>query len=338
MVASDRIQHRHVRVNGIRYHYAEAGTGPLVLMIHGFPELWYSYRHQLPALAAAGYHGVAVDLRGFGESEVTPRVEDYGLLQHGEDVRALIALLGAREAVLVGHDWGANLVWAMALRYPELVKAVVAFSIPFYPEPRDPAEIKRYGAGHFNFVEFFQRPGAAENEFQQDPHRFLRAFLCGLSGDAPAGTVEHLYRGKPDDAKLLDGFPIPDSLPPWLSEEDLDHYVAAFERTGLFGALGFYRNLERDYAPLKVLYQHAPQQPVLFIGGGEEAAVRFGSLEPMKGALPRLEQALILPGVGHWVQQERPALVNRELLSFLELVFGRSPGLSFPLTRIGQQR
>src|SRR5207244_9904208 len=231
--------------------------------------------------ASAGYHAVAVDLRGFGESEVTARVEDYSLLQHGQDVSALIASLGADKAVLVGHDWGANLVWAMALRYPALVQSVVALSIPFYPEPRAPAEIKRFGEGRFNFAEYFQRPGAAEGEFQENPRYFLRTFFYGLSGNAPAGTVEHLYRDKPGDAKLLDGFPVPDTLPSWLSERELDYYVAAFEKTGLSGALGFYRNLERDYPPLKAIYQQTPQQPALFIGGGEEAAVRFGNLEPM---------------------------------------------------------
>jgi len=317
MIDSHSTRRQHARVNGIRYHYAEAGSGPLVVMIHGFPELWYSYRHQLPALASAGHHAVAVDLRGFGESEVTSRVEDYSLLQHAEDVRALIALLGAQEAVLMGHDWGANLVWMMALHYPKLVKGVVALSIPFYPQPLNPAEIKRFGAGHFNFVEYFQKPGAAEAEFQADPQRFLRAFFYGLSGDAPSGTVEHLYNGKPAGARLLDGFPVPSVLPPWLSEQDLNFYVSAFEKTGLSGALGFYRNLERDYAPLKAIYQRTLAQPVLFIGGGEEAAIRFGNLEPMRNSLPHLEKSLVLPGVGHWVQQERPEIVNHELISFL---------------------
>ncbi len=328
MADSSQVEHRHVHVNGIRYHYAQAGAGPLVVMVHGFPELWYSYRHQLAALASAGYHAVAVDLRGFGESEVTRPVEDYSLLRHAEDVEALIASLGASKAVLVGHDWGANLVWAMALRYPALVKAVIALSIPFYPLPRDPAEIKRLAQGRFNFVEYFQKLGAVESEFQENPRRFFRAFLYGLSGDAPGGTLEHLYQGKPAGAKLLDGFPLPDVLPAWLTESDLDYYVAAFQKTGLWGALGFYRNLERDYEPLQTIYRHALEQPVLFIGGAEEAAVRFGSLEPMRRALPRLEKALILPGCGHWVQQERAAIVNQEMISFLDRAIERDLGSS----------
>jgi pimeloyl-ACP methyl ester carboxylesterase len=321
---SPQIEHRHVRVNGIGYHFAQAGAGPLVLMIHGFPELWYSFRHQLRALAAAGFRAVAIDLRGFGESEVTPNVEDYALLNHASDVKALLDSLGSKQTTLVGHDWGANLVWAMALRYPELVNGVIALSIPFYPEPRDPAEIKRFSQGSFNFLEYFQRPGAAELEFEQDPRRFFRAFFYGLSGDAPAGTVEHLYRGKPATAKLLDGFPEPKILPAWLSERELAFYVAAFTKTGLSGALGFYRNIERDYPGLKLLYQNTLRQPVLFMGGAEEAAVRFGDLEPMRHALPQLEKALVLPGCGHWLQQERAETVNREMIAFLQKAIRRS--------------
>jgi pimeloyl-ACP methyl ester carboxylesterase len=315
---TDEVSHCRVHINGIRCHYAQAGAGPLVLLVHGFPELWYSYRHQLTALARAGYHAVAPDLRGFGESEVSPRVDDYALLNHMADMRALISALSADQVVLVGHDWGANLAWAMALRYPELVRAVVALSIPFYPEPRDPAEIKRFAAGNFNFLEYFQKPGAAEAEFERDPRRFFRLLFYGLSGDAPAGTIDRLYRGKPADAKLLDDFPEPHELPAWLSERDLDYYVAAFKKTGIAAALGFYRNIERDYPELKLLYRQSLTLPALFIGGAEEAAVRFGSLEPMRRALPNLRNALVLPHSGHWLQQEQAQTVNRALVQFLD--------------------
>jgi len=328
MFGAHQLQHQYVQVNGIRYHYAEAGAGPLVLMIHGFPELWYSFRHQLGSLASAGYRAVAVDLRGFGESEVTTRQEDYSLLKHAADVRALLAALGASEATLVGHDWGANLVWAMALLYPELVNGVIALSIPFYPEPQDPAKIRSFAQGSFNFVEYFQRPGAVESEFEQDPRRFLRAFFYGLSGDAPPGTIDHLYRGKPATAKLLDGFPVANVLPPWLGEADLDYYVAAFTKTGMSGALGFYRNLEHDHAALKQIYSHALKAPVLFIGGEKEAAIRFGSLEPMRRSLPNLKKALVLLGCGHWVQQERAEVVNRELIEFLNQGIARAAAKS----------
>ncbi len=312
-----QFKHREAHVNHARLHYVEAGSGPLVVMVHGFPELWYSYRHQVAALAAAGYRVVAVDLRGFGDSEVTPRTDEYSLLQHGQDVHALMTALDQPCTALVGHDWGANLAWMMALRYPKAIGSVVGLSIPFYPEPRDPTEIKRFSAGRFSFMEYFQRPGAVEEEFRANPRRFFRAFLYGLSGDAPPGTLEHLYRDKPQDAKLLDGFPEPDRLPPWLTERDVDYYVAAYEKTGISAALGFYRNLERDYPRLRSIYRSTLVQPALFIGGEDEAAVRFGSLEPMRRALPRLDKVLVLPGCGHWVQQERSEVVSSELIAFL---------------------
>jgi pimeloyl-ACP methyl ester carboxylesterase len=259
---------------------------------------------------------VAPDLRGFGQSEVSPRTEDYSLLTHAQDMTALIASLGD-QPVLVGHDWGANLMWALAVLHPRLARALVGVSIPFYPQPRDPAQMKASSPGHFNFAAYFARPGAAEAEFESDPRRFFRTLLYGLSGEAPRGTVDSLYSGKPEDAALLDGFPSPPARVSWLTEEDLEVYVSSFRRTGLTGALGFYRNIEADYPRLREAYQSTITEPVLFVGGAEEAAVRFGSLEPMRGALPNLREVLLLPGCGHWVQQERPAELNRALLAFL---------------------
>jgi epoxide hydrolase A/B len=311
------IAHQRRKVNGVEIHYAEVGEGPLVVMLHGFPELWYSWRHQLVPLAHAGYRVVAPDLRGFGQSEVSARTEDYSLLSHAQDMTALIATLGD-QPVLVGHDWGANLMWALAVLHPRLARALVGVSIPFYPQPRDPAQIKASSRGHFNFAAYFARPGAAEAEFESDPRRFFRTFLYGLSGEAPRGTVDALYLGKPEDAALLDGFPPPPARVSWLTEEDLEVYVSSFRRTGLKGALGFYRNIEADYPRLRDAYHATITQPVLFVGGAEEAAVRFGSIEPMRGALANLREVLLLPGCGHWVQQERPAEFNRALLAFLK--------------------
>lgn len=312
-----QIAHQYPIINGIRYHYAEAGEGPLVLMLHGAFELWYSWRHQLAALAEGGYHAVAPDLRGFGESEVTPDVRDYSLLQHARDVKALIDHLGATKAVVIGHDWGANLMWIMPMLYPETVKAVVSISIPFYPEPRDPSKMKNFFTGKFSFMGYFQKPGAAEEEFNQDPERFFRLFLYGFSGDAPKGTVDNLFADKPADATLLEGFPEPEKLPSWLSQQDVDYFVQAYKRTGITGALNFYRNTETDYPFLKNIHQKEISQPALFIGGGEEAAVRYGNLELMKTALPNLRKTVIL-NCGHYVQQERKDEVNKELIDFLD--------------------
>ena len=312
------IYHRYPVVNGIRYHYAEAGEGPLVIMLHGFPELWYSWRHQLTALAEAGFHAVAPDLRGFGESQITENIEDYSLVNHAKDVKGLIDYLGDRRAIVIGHDWGANLMWILPMLYPDVIKAVISLSIPFYPEPRDPDKIKSWGNDKFNFMRYFETPGAVEEEFNKNPDRFFRLFFYGLSGDAPKGTVDTLYFGKPADANLLDGFPEPDRLPSWLSQADLDYYVSAYKKTGITPALNFYRNSTRDYALLKKIYKKGINQDVLFIGGGEEAALRFGSTDPMKAALQNLKKIIVLPGCGHWLQQERASEVNEAIIEFLE--------------------
>jgi pimeloyl-ACP methyl ester carboxylesterase len=312
-IEKTEIKHQYVQINGIRYHYAEAGKGPLVLLLHGFPELWYSWRHQLAALAGAGYHGVAPDLRGFGESQVTKNVKDYSLTSHAKDVKELIDHLGAKEVFIIGHDWGANLMWIMPMLYPDVVKGVVSLSIPFYPEPRDPVEIRKKWPNTFTN---FHTPGATEAEFNQDPERFFRLFFYGLSGEAPKELIDSLYLKKPDNDRVLDDFTEPEHLPSWLTQKDLDYYVNAYKKTGITPALNFYRN-DQDYLNLKEIYKKGIRQPVLFIGGGNEAAVRFGSVEPMKSSLPNLRKVVILPGCGHWLQQEKPEEVNREIISFL---------------------
>jgi pimeloyl-ACP methyl ester carboxylesterase len=309
------IEHKYPTINGIKYHYAEAGEGPLVVMLHGFPELWYSWRNQLTVLAKAGYHAVAPDLRGFGESQVTLNVSDYSLINHAKDVKALIDYLGISHVVIIGHDWGANIMWILPMIYPQKIKAVVSLSIPFYPEPRDPAEIRKKWSSVFSS---FEKKGIIEAEFEKEPERFFRLFFYGLSGDAPAGTLEKLYvRTTPQD-KLLESFPQTDKLLAWLSQKDLDYYVYAYKKTGITPALNFYRNVDNDYKYLKEIYKKGIAQPVLFIGGGEEAAVRFGNIEPMKNALLNFRRALILEGCGHWIQQERPDEVNKAIIEFLD--------------------
>lgn len=317
---SGEITHHYATVNGIRYHYAEAGKGPLVLMIHGAFELWYSWRLQFKALADAGYRAVAPDLRGMGESEVTPDVRDYSLFQHTRDLKALIGQLGDKEVILIGHDWGANLTWLMPLLYPDIVKAVIVLSIPFYPEPRDPAGMKNFFKDRFSFMGYFQKPGAAEGEFEEDPQRFFRLFLYGFSGDAPANTVNNLFTNKPASAKLLEGFPEPEKLPSWLSQADIDYYANAYKNTGLTGTLNFYRNVDEDYPLLKKAYQNKINQPVLFIGGGEEAAVKYGDMDAMKNALPKFQKAVVLLDCGHYLQQERTEEVNTEIVGFLDKI------------------
>jgi pimeloyl-ACP methyl ester carboxylesterase len=298
-------------------HIAEAGAGPLVVLLHGFPELWYSWRHQLPVLAAAGYHAVAPDLRGYGESDIPEEDEGYALSNLAADVVGLLDALGAERAALVGHDWGANIGWACAELYPHRVAALVALSVPYRPRPPvPPSEVLRQFAPEKSNPSLYPL-GVTEAELEADPRRALRRFLYALSGDAPPELVPNLFTGRTSGG-VLDSMPEPDNLPDWLGEGDLDHYAEAYARTGFWGALGLYRNQDRDWHAHAEIGTTGVRQPALFIGGRRDSAVLFGKFEPMEAAVPNLRRIVLLPNCGHWTQQERPLDVNAELLDFLQ--------------------
>jgi pimeloyl-ACP methyl ester carboxylesterase len=308
-----------VRVNGIDVHLAEAGDGPPVVLLHGFPELWYSWRHQIPALAQAGYHVIVPDLRGYGRTTAPAAVGDYAMTRMVADVTGLLDLLGEDRAVLAGHDWGANIAWATAQLHPGRVRALVALSVPFVSRPpAPPTEIIRQMAGdRFNWVLYFQDPGTAEAELEADVARTLRLVFSALSGDAPGGLAARLLGGLPAGSSLLDPIPDPGRSPAWLTAADFGIYVTAFERSGFTGALNRYRNLDRDWADLSALGATAIGQPTLFLGGENDTATHFLDRHPMERAVRTL-RSVIIPGAGHWLQQERPRAVNDEILAFLD--------------------
>ncbi len=314
----EEITHRHVQTNGIALHLAEAGKGPLVILLHGFPELWYSWRHQLPALAAAGYRAVAPDLRGYGETDAPQAIESYSMLNMTADVAGILDALGEEKAVIVGNDWGANIAWWCARLYQERFAAVVALNIPYEPHPPASTEVIRQWAGKaFNFALYFQEPEIAEAELEADVRRLLRLFLYAFSGDAPVDLIPTLFTAKPADARALDGMPEPQALPAWLTEADLDYCTQAFMRTGFRGALNRYRNMDRDWEELAPLGEVKVEQPVFFIGGERDSTVRFANIEAMRAALPNLRKVVLLPCCGHWTQQERPAEINTGIIDFL---------------------
>jgi pimeloyl-ACP methyl ester carboxylesterase len=314
---ADPMTHRYVQSNGIRMHIAEAGQGPLVIMLHGFPELWYSWRHQLPALASAGYHAVAPDVRGYGETDAPQAVASYSLLTMTADVVGIVDALGEEQAVIVGNDWGANIAWWCARLSPERFAAAVILNIPYEAHPPASTQMLKQWAGNaFNFGLYFLEPGIAEKELEADVRRILRLFFYAFSGDAPADLIPILFTKKPVDAGALDGMPEPQILPAWLSQADLGYNTQAFRRTGFRGALNRYRNRDRDWEELSRLGETSVDQPVLFIGGERDSTLRFASLEAMK-ALPKLRKVVLLPGCGHWTKQERPAEVNAEIIDFL---------------------
>lgn len=315
------ISHRQIETNGISMHIAEAGEGPLVVMIHGFPEMWYSWRHQLPALAAAGYHAVAPDLRGVGKTEAPDDVATYSLRNQIADILGLMDALGEEQAVLVGHDTGAGATWAATELHPDRIAAHVALGIAYGERtPGPPTEmIRQFAPGMFNYAIYFQEPGVAEAEFEADVRRTMLLFMYGISGDAPPDLLTHLFTEKPDSAGALDDVPEPEQPLAWLTEDELAVYTEAYEETGFTGALNVYRNFDHDWEDLPEVGTLGVQQPVLYIGGRQDPAVYFTQewIDPMVAAVPNLKRLVFLPHCGHWIQQERPDDLNAELIDFL---------------------
>ncbi|MCT7351096.1 alpha/beta hydrolase [Streptomyces sp. 15-116A] len=313
--------HRTVKGPAGRLHLVEQGTGPLVLLVHGFPESWYSWRRQLPVLAAAGYRAVAVDVRGYGRSTTPQAADAYRMLDLVADNVAVVRALGEESAVVVGHDWGSSIAAASALLHPEVFRAVGLLSVPYAPPggPRPTEVFDRIGGPEQEFyVSYSQQPGRAEAEIEPDVRGWLAGFYAALS----AGTMPSA--GEPDPhfvtpgGRLRDRFPTK-VLPAWLSEDDLDVYAGEFERTGLTGALNRYRSMDRDWEDLAP-YRGAPiKQPSLFIGGALDASTTWMSdaIDAFPTTLPGLSASHILDGCGHWIQQERPDEVNRLLTGWL---------------------
>lgn len=297
------------------------GDGPLVILVHGFPESWYSWRHQLRPLAEAGYTVCAIDVRGYGGSDKPHPVEAYAM-EHivGDLVGLSAALRGSEPAILVGHDWGAPIVWNSALAHPQRFRAVAGLSVPYAGIPQRPfTEVFREhftSRGRFFYQEYFQEPGVAEAEAEADPRRFIETMMYAISGDCPAGD----YWDKPADAKFLDGLPEPRQVA-WLSKADLDFYEAEFKNSGFRGPLNRYRNHERDYRWLQQFSGRLIEQPSLFIGGERDPATTlFGAVDDpvdmMRAYAPQVE-GHVLPGCGHWTQQEKPDRVNALLIDWL---------------------
>jgi pimeloyl-ACP methyl ester carboxylesterase len=312
-----------VETNGIRVRIATSGEGPLVVLVHGFPESWYSWRHQIPSLAAAGFRVVAPDVRGYGGSDKPQAIEAYAIAQMCADVAGLIEALGETQAILVGHDWGAPIVWNTALIHPEKVRAVVGLSVPHTGRgPVSRIELfRRIYKDRFFYQLYFQTPGVAEAELEADVCTSLRKIYYNASGEAIAARLPGLLRDKPPDARLLDGLPDPDPFPAWLTEEDLAYYVGQLEQSGFRGPLNRYRTSELDFAQMADVADKPIEQPAAFIAGSLDPVLRFipgvDLIETMRGRVSDLRLVQVLEGAGHWVQQERPAEVNAALIEFL---------------------
>jgi pimeloyl-ACP methyl ester carboxylesterase len=320
------IGHRQLEVGGLSMHIAEAGEGPLVLLCHGFPECWYSWRHQLKALAAAGYHAVAPDMRGYGRTDAPDQVDQYTVFHLVGDMTALLDALGEREAVVVGHDWGSIVAWTAALLRPDRFRAVVGMSVPFMPRlPVRPTEMMKSMFGdRFFYVLYFQEPGKAEAELDPKAREMMRNMLYTASGDIDPSHFAKSMK-LPKTAGFLDAMASSEKLPDWLSAEDLEVYVAEFERTGFRGGINWYRNFDRNWELLAAFADRKVTVPALFIGGLKDGVVTGPELKEPGPGVQMLEMfcedlrgKVLIEGAGHWNQQEAPAETNAALIDFLK--------------------
>lgn len=320
------IKHRVVETNGIRMNIAESGAGPLVLLCHGFPESWYSWRHQLHALADAGFHAVAPDMRGYGETQRPEEIDQYTLFHLVGDVIGLLNILGSETAVIVGHDWGAPVAWYSALLRPDLFRGVIGLSVPFIPRPPvRPTTIMPQTEDTLFYQLYFQSPGIAEAEFERDVRLSIRSLLYAASGDAR--RQEHGGRDSgevgmvPRRGGFLSGLTNPASLPHWLTEADVDFYVSEFTRTGFRGGLNWYRNIDRNWELLAPVSGVQVTVPALYIAGDRDLVLAFRGMDQIIANLSKfvsqLRRTLLLPGCGHWTQQERAQEVNQAVIEFV---------------------
>ena len=320
------IEHRTVEANGIRMHVTEQGRGPLVVLCHGFPESWYSWRHQLAALAGAGFHAVAPDMRGYGQTDRPAEIEAYTLLHLVGDMVGLLDALGERDAVIAGHDWGAPVAWHAALLRPDRFRAVIGLSVPYWPRrpARPTASMPRTDDAVF-YQLYFQTPGVAEAELERDVRGTIRRVLYSASGD----RVRDALTARPGDVGMvprqggfLSHMAEPPTLPAWLTELDVDFYAGEFTRTGFRGGLNWYRNIDRNWELLAPFAGARVEVPALYIAGDRDLVVAFRGMDqliPNLGKLvPKLRRTLMLPGCGHWTQQERPEDVNAAIVEFLK--------------------
>ncbi|MHB8499076.1 MAG: alpha/beta fold hydrolase [Acidimicrobiales bacterium] len=317
------VAHETIAVNGIRLHVALAGpaSGPPVVLCHGFPELWYSWRHQLQPLADAGFRAIALDQRGYGTSSVPEEVADYGSDRLTEDLCGLLDHFGYEQAHFVGHDWGAMVVWELGRLHPDRIASIYNLSVPYSQAPAPPTVIFRaVFAGRFFYMLYFQPVGPAEAELGADPRHFLRTMLYAAGGEGMARADARLLDAPEEGTRFLDVLgTAPEVLPGWLTEHDVDVYAEAFGRSGFFGPVSYYRNMDANWERTKDIPPSVYTFPTGFLTGSLDPVSRMmpGVAEEMASLLPDFRGTTVVDGAGHWIQQERPEETSAALLAFL---------------------
>ena len=312
------VTQRRIETNGITLNIAEQGDGPLVLLLHGFPESWFSWRHQFSALSETGFHAVAPDMRGYGDSDKPHDIKAYNQVEVVNDIIGLIPALGYDHAVVIGHDWGAPTAWSCALNHPDQVSAVGALSVPFRPrgDSAPLATLKAIFKDRFFYQLYFQEPGKAEAELERDPAQTIRKFYHMASGEMNTSLLSE----KPADADLLSDLPDPgNQMGSWITEDDVAFYASEFKNSGFRGPLSYYRNLDLTWeltadSPTKI------EQPALFVAGERDGVILMAAdaLKELPTHVTDLRVNQIIPKIGHWTQQEAPAAVNDALVGFLK--------------------
>ncbi|KAA0050918.1 bifunctional epoxide hydrolase 2-like isoform X1 [Cucumis melo var. makuwa] len=313
----DTINHRTVSVNGINVHIAEKGEGPIVLFIHGFPELWYTWRHQILALSSLGYHAVAPDLRGYGDSDAPDSISSYSIMHIVGDLVALVESLGVKEVFVVAHDWGALIAWGLCLFRAEIVKAFVCLSVPFRPRHpnRKPVETMRKVFGDDYYICRFQNPGEIEEEMAQvGAKEVLRGILTTRRQGPPIYPKKQAFRARPESSS---------PLPSWLSEEDLSYFASKYEQKGFTGPLNYYRSMDLNWELTAPWTGVQVKVPVKFIVGDVDMVYTTpGVKEYVNGGgfkkdVPFLQDVVIMEGVGHFLNQEKPEEINTHIYDFI---------------------
>lgn len=316
-----------IETRTIRTGILEAGSGPLVLLCHGFPESKHAWRHQVAALARAGYRAVAPDLRGYGKTAAPERVDQYTVFHAVGDLIALMDALGEDKAVIAGHDWGATIAWQAALLRPDRFKAVIALSVPMMGlPPVPPSKIFPQNDEALFYTLYFQEPGLAEAEFERDPALTLRKILHAASGEAgprkPGDATPNPFSMVSRNAGLLAALPDPTELPAWLPSADFERLVSDFKASGFTGGLNYYRNLDRNWELQQANVGQRVAIPALFMTGERDPGLAIPGMAEIIAAMPALVPQLrgshILPEAGHWLQQERPAEVSERMIAFLK--------------------
>lgn len=324
MAPMSDVELKRIQTNGITLRVAVAGQGPLCVLVHGWPELWFSWRHQIGALVEAGYRVAAPDVRGYGESDAPAEVEAYSMRTMTDDIAGLIEAMGAERAILIGHDWGAPIVSHTALFHPQRVEAVVTMSVPHLGRgsPYPPTQVlKAMYRDRFFYILYFQQLDVPEAEFEADIRSSLAKIYYANSGDVTA-EVRRAVRARTPKSGYLEGMIVPDPFPSWLTEQELDRYAEAYAKSGFRGGINRYRNMDSDWHALAMVDEMKIEQPAIFIVGEHDSVLRYAKgmnlMDAMDPYYADLRAKVVIPGAGHWVQQERPAEVNRAILSFLQ--------------------